>query len=254
MFSRHDVPRNKWIPLARALRDTPEGTEAARLRASLSKGRRKSLDELAVAEWPMNYLLIDVAQAIDAAITDRNLLGLADGTGLAEVAGKNRELIAKALAPYANKVETWGDGLSVTLLNELHEAGIDRALLLLSDLYGKAVRPDVAVRADELGYLLGPYDSYHSVHAPEAPADQTWETAQFDQAAYANGRVLKADGHGHSGFRGRGFHLAPSAAWPYVEQRVGRCFATIPTGRGSWTVTPPRSALTTTTRCIRQRE
>lgn len=221
MFSRHDIPRNKWIPLARALREAPEGAEAARLRNSFSKYQRKSLDELAGAEWPMNHLLIDVAQAIDAAMTDRNLLGLASTIGMAEVAGKNRTLIIEALTPYANKAETWGDGLSVTLLNELHEAGIDRALLLLSDLYGKTIRPDVAAAADELGYLLGPYDSYHSVHSPDIQADQTWETAQFDLAAYANGRVLKADGQGHRGFRGSGFHLAPSAAWPYVEQRVG---------------------------------
>jgi hypothetical protein len=221
MFSRHDVPRNKWVPLARALRDAPEGTEAARLRASFSKGQRGSLGELAGAEWPMDYLLVDVAQAIDAAMTDRDLSGLADAAGMVDVADRNRVLIAKALAPYANKAETWGDGLSITLLNELHEAGLDRALLVLSDLYGKAVRPDVAARAEELGYLLGPYDSYHSVHSPDAQADQTWETAQFDQAAYASGRVLKAEGQGRSGFRGKGFYLAPSAAWPYVERRVG---------------------------------
>jgi len=221
MFSRHDVPRNKWVPLAKALRDAAAGSDAARLRASFSSDQRRSLDELAGAEWPMNHLLLDVAQAIDTAMTSRRLLGLAETTALAEVAVKNRALIAKALAQFANPPETWGDGLSVTLLNDLHGAGIDRALLLLSDLYGKAVRPDVAARAEALGYLLGPYDSYHSVHPPGAPPDQTWETAQFDQAAYTDGRVLKLNGQGHGGFRGRGYHLAPSAAWPHVQRRVG---------------------------------
>jgi len=221
MFSRHDVPRNKWVPLAKALRDAAAGSDAARLRASFSSDQGRSLNELAGAEWPMNHLVLDVAQAIDAAMTSRSLLGLVETTALAEVAAKNRALIAKALAPFAHPPETWGDGLSVTLLNELQKAGIDRALLLLSDLYGQAVRPDVAARAEQLGYLLGPYDSYHSVHPPGAHPDQTWETAQFDQAAYTDGRVLKLDGQGHGGFRGRGYHLSPSAAWPYVQRRVG---------------------------------
>jgi hypothetical protein len=176
----------------------------------------------------MNHLVLDVAQAIDAAMTSRSLLGLVETTALAEVAAKNRALIAKALAPFAHPPETWGDGLSVTLLNELQKAGIDRALLLLSDLYGKAVRPDVAARAEALGYLLGPYDSYYSVHPPGAHPDQTWETAQFDQAAYADGRVLKLDGQGHGGFRGRGYHLAPSAAWPHVQRRVGAVLTSNP--------------------------
>jgi hypothetical protein len=135
MFSRHDVPRNKWVPLAKALRDAATGTDAARLRGSFSSDQRRSLNELAGAEWPMNHLLLDVAQAVDAAMTSRSLLGLAETTALAEVAVKNRARIAKALAPFANPPETWGDGLSVTLLNDLHGAGIDRALLLLSDLY-----------------------------------------------------------------------------------------------------------------------
>ena len=220
MFSRHDVPRNKWVPLAKALRDAPDDSEAARLGASFSSDQRRSRGELAGAEWPMNYLVLDVAQAIDAAMASRGLLGLKETTALPEVTGRNRALIVRALAPFANPPETWGDGLSITLLNNLHDAGIDRALLLLSDLYAKAVRPDVAARAGELGYLLGPYDSYHSVHSPGAPEDQTWETAQFDETASTDGRVLRIDGQGHGGFRGRGYHLAPSAAWPYVERRV----------------------------------
>jgi hypothetical protein len=28
------------------------------------------------------------------------------------------------------------------------------------------------------------------------------------------------DGSGHGGFKNRGFHLSPTAAWPYVRQRV----------------------------------
>ncbi len=81
---------------------------------------------------------------------------------------------------------------------------------------------DVAAKAAGLGYLTGPYDSYHSVHNPKAAPDATWETAQFDQAAFAHGRVQNADGSGHGGFKNQGYHLSPAGAWPYVRSRVNR--------------------------------
>jgi hypothetical protein len=107
------------------------------------------------------------------------------------------------------------------MLDALREAGLERALLLLSDLFARSPRTEAAGRADSLGFLLGPYDSYHSVHPPDADPEKTWETAQFDRAAYERGRVLNADGTGHRGFRGVGYHFSPVAAWPYVQKRVG---------------------------------
>jgi hypothetical protein len=79
-------------------------------------------------------------------------------------------------------------------------AQLPRVSWLYSDLYAHSPRPDVAARATQLGFLFGPYDSYHSVHAPDAAPDDTWETSQFDKAAYEQGRVLNPDGTGRQGF------------------------------------------------------
>ena len=228
MFSRHDVPRNQWLALARKLQAAPANSEAGKLRAAFTDSQRADLAELAAAKLPMDYLLIDVAQAINGAMAARPLSALPATSPLTAVVAANRAFTARALAPFANDPETWGDGLSLTLVNDLHEAGIDRAVLLLSDLYGQAVRPDVAKRANELGYLLGPYDSYHSVHSPTALSGQTWETAQFDEHAYEDGRVVKAEGMRQGGFKGNGFHFAPAAAWPYVQERVASVLANNP--------------------------
>lgn len=221
MFSRHDVDRRNWIPLAQALRAAPKGSFGARLRSLLSDEERKALDELAEAEWPMKHLTLTLALAFDRALVSRVLLGQPDELSVREVAEGNREALAMNLAEFVHDPKTWGDGLSCTLLEEMHGAGIEQAVLLLSDLYGTAVRPDAVARAAELGYLLGPYDSYHSVHSPSAHPDRTWETAQFDREAYEKGRVVKAEGRRQGGFKGRGFHFAPVAAWPYVLRRVG---------------------------------
>jgi hypothetical protein len=58
--------------------------------------------------------------------------------------------------------------------------------------------------------------------------DHTWETAQFDEAAFEDGRVLNADGTGRGGFKGAGFHFSPAAAWPYVQERVTKLRGVVP--------------------------
>ncbi len=232
MFSRHDVPSQKWVPLAQAIRDAPEASFEARLRLQFSDDERAALTELAESEWPIKYLVLTLAQAFERVLTSRTWLGLPESMSPKAIVTRNREALADGLKEFVHDPDTWGDGLSVTLLNEMHRAGIDRAVLSLSDLYGAAVRPAVAKHATELGYLLGPYDSYHSVHSPDAHPDKTWETAQFDREAFENGRVVKAGGQRQGGFMGRGFHLSPSAAWPYVQERVGNVLAN--NGYSSW--------------------
>ena len=222
LFSRHDIPRNKWVPFARALRTAPPESLGGKLVTSFPKDQRSALEELAAAEWPMDYLTVGLAGAIDTALAGRNLLGQNPEVPAAKVISRNKKALADAFGSFLNPAESWGDGMSMSLLNSLHEAGVDRALLVLSDLYGRSFRPDVVAQAEKLGYLLGPYDSYHSVHSPTAGPNDTWETAQFDQAAYEQGRVLNPDGSGHGGFKNRGYHFSPNAAWPYVQERVGR--------------------------------
>ncbi|MCS1408862.1 MAG: hypothetical protein M2R45_02039 [Verrucomicrobia subdivision 3 bacterium] len=75
------------------------------------------------------------------------------------------------LGRFLRLASSWGDGLSIPLLNGLSEAGGENAVLLLSDLYSKSVRPDVVTRVAELGFLIGLYDSYHSVHSSDASPD-----------------------------------------------------------------------------------
>jgi hypothetical protein len=224
-FSRHDVPRGSWIALARKLRDAAAESPEGRLRERFWPEQRKSLEELAASERAATPWMNEVAGAINGALSlDRasgasSQTALANPKALAELAERRRDIEA-ALGGIANDPKTWGDGFSISLLDELHAAGIDRAVLILSDLYSRALRPDVVARAEELGYLIGPYDSYHSVHAPDAAPDETWETAQFDREAFESGRVLTREGKGSGGFKGRGFHFSPLASRPYMERRV----------------------------------
>lgn len=128
--------------------------------------------------------------------------------------------------------DEWGGGLSLKLLERLSENGLDR-LWLGVDSWQEGFRHPVAVaKAKELGYLIGPYDSYHSIHHPQEP--ETWETAQFDLALYERGAIVNADGTKNRGFQQKGYHLSPLVAQPFVEKRVNAIVAQMPTPFNSW--------------------
>ena len=221
LFCKQDIPEDKWQDFAKSLSEAPRESFGSKLTALFSDQQRGVLVELESSESPKRYLIDQLALAINEALMRQDLLGLSPDTPEQETINQNKQAFASAYAEYVNPPETWGDGISLPLLQSLHEAGIERAVLILSDLYGRSVRPDVAAYAKKLGYLFGPYDSYHSIHPPDAKPDQTWETAQFDLAGYDSGRVINADGSGHGGFLGRGFHFSPKVAWPYMKNRVG---------------------------------
>ena len=118
----------------------------------------------------------------------------------------------------AAHIYLWGDGVSVKMMEVFAENGFDRLWLGLDSWQGGYRHPQAIVKAKELGYLIGPYDSYHSIHHPDEP--DTWETAQFDLELYETGAVVRADGRKRRGFQGKGYKLSPLAARPYVEKRV----------------------------------
>ncbi len=228
LFSRHDVARSRWAEWARALRDSPAGTAGAKLWEGLAADARSAFLELAAGPHEAESVTARAAAGVDRALRDATWLELPADLPVPEVIRRNREALAGQYGEFLQPAEAWGDGPSRALVDALRNDGIRRAVLLLSDLHAASPRPELASYAAAAGFLLGPYDSYHSVHDPEAPSDETWETAQFDREAYVRGRILDADGRGRAGFRGRGFYFSPVAAWPWFLRRVGRLAAQVP--------------------------
>ena len=132
----------------------------------------------------------------------------------------------------AAHVYLWGDGLSVKLLERFAESGLDRLWLGVDSWQDGFRHPTAVAKARELGYLIGPYDSYHSIHHPNEK--DTWETAQFDLSLYESGAIVNADGTKNRGFKKKGYHLSPLVARPYVEDRVNGIVAQMPTDFNTW--------------------
>lgn len=116
-------------------------------------------------------------------------------------------------------VEKWYNQDSVDILREMKEAGIDRAWIGLNSWEQAYQKPQLVEEAVRNGYLIGPYDSYHSIHEP---GKEQWITAAFpDASLYENATVENEKGDKIAGFQNTGRKLNPTLAMPSVKQRVG---------------------------------
>ena len=116
--------------------------------------------------------------------------------------------------------------LSPAIFDKLRALGFDRFWLGVSSLAQLKNMPDAPDAAKKLGFLLGPYDSYDSIHSPTEK--DTWETAQFDADLYEKGAIVGPDGRKMAGFQKKGYWLSSIAARPYMERRVASTFAAYP--------------------------
>ena len=151
---------------------------------------------------------------------------------LTEVYRRNCLLFYAAFFDTLRHPDEWGDGLSVKLLEQFAENGLDRLWLGVDSWQDGFRHPAAIAKAKELGYLVGPYDSYHSIHHPNEK--DTWETAQFDLSLYASGAIVNADGTKSRGFKKKGYHLSPLVAQSYVENRVNGIVAQMPSDFNTW--------------------
>ncbi len=186
---------------------------------------KDALSALATEEWPGVY-------AKQAFITEANRLIRDWGDTLATTATeperlrvgseKLTEMFPKTLKPPAD----WGGGLSIKIMDQLKSAGIDRLWIGLDTWRTGLGHPEAVQQAEKNGYLIGPYDSYHSMHSPTE--SETWETAQFGEELYATGAIIDPDGKSKPGFKQKGRLLSPAAARPYVEKRIGSLMKQVP--------------------------
>ncbi|SKD09738.1 Glycosyl hydrolases related to GH101 family, GHL1-GHL3 [Chitinophaga ginsengisegetis] len=130
---------------------------------------------------------------------------------------RNKLLLKKGLGEIIDNPVDWGKE-SVSLMHDMYQSGIKKAWIGLSDWADGLKNPLLVEEANKLGYLIGPYDSYHSIHQKE---DREWRTCWFpDSSLYDNASVTNASGKKTGGFIGVGRQLNPTLAFPSVKQRV----------------------------------
>ena len=247
LLSQYDV--TDWQRFATRL--SGDGKVATQIWAQLNAEARKAIREIAQSAHASKYVRRVVSRAISeqlekpdfynptiwteipftsetAQLISRDVSTLS----LTEVYRRNCLLFYAAFSETLRHPDEWGDGLSVKLLEQFAENGLDRLWLGVDSWQDGFRHPTAVAKAKALGYLVGPYDSYHSIHHPNEK--DTWETAQFDLTLYETGAIVNADGTKSRGFKKKGYHLSPLVAKPYVENRVNGIVEQMPSDFNTW--------------------
>ncbi len=242
-LTRHDIHPKKWRAFCQRLVEQSKAGQLSpgkRIKQLMEPERWAEVVEISNAQWPYKYLKSQVAGELSQLLERpdfydeacwRNvdlpeeaaelLKKKSDELTTAEICRMNGLILHAGFPEFMLAVAEWGDGVSIKMLEQFRENGFDRMRLCVDGWEGVEKRPEVAKQADQMGYLFGTYDSYHSIHDPSTHGtDSTWTTAQFDRELFEKGPIVRRDGKKRGGFKGTGFKLSPIAARPYVEKRV----------------------------------
>lgn len=141
-----------------------------------------------------------------------------------EIIKLNKRLLKLSIENSFKNDEEWAVDRNLNLIKSIHSSGIDRAWFGLDDWTQAFISPDMIKYANDQGYLIGPYDSYHSIHEP---LKEKWNTAVFkDTSLYENSVITDESGKKISGFQNVGRKLNPVLSIPSVKQRVGEILDT----------------------------
>lgn len=130
----------------------------------------------------------------------------------------NKLLLKSALQDAVPAISAWGQAGSTDLIKELSSSGVKNAWIGLPNWADGLMNPQLVDEANRAGYLIAPYDSYHSI---QQNPDPSWNTASFpDPSLYENATITRKDGTKVPGFLQRGRKLNPVLAMPSVRQRA----------------------------------
>ena len=247
LLSQYDV--TDWKAFATRL--SGDGQVAKHIFSQLNTEAQEVVRDMARTDYSSNYSRRVVSRALseqlekpdfyDASVWTEISLGAETEKlvsrdvltlSLIEVYRRNCLLLYTAFPDTLRHPDEWGDGFSVKLLERFAESGLDRLWLGVDSWQDGFRHPTAVAKAREIGYLVGPYDSYHSIHHPNEK--DTWETAQFDLSLYETGAIVNADGTKNRGFKKKGYHLSPLVAQPYVENRVNDIVTQMPVDFNTW--------------------
>lgn len=130
----------------------------------------------------------------------------------------NKSALAASLPEVFHDAQSWMDKDTVGLIREMKESGLSQAWIGLNSWEQAYAKPELVRAAADSGYLIGSYDSYHSIHEP---GNEQWITAAFDDHSLYDGATVSGrNGKKISGFQGVGRKLNPTLALPAVMDRM----------------------------------
>ena len=130
----------------------------------------------------------------------------------------NKYLLSANLPDVFGNPSNWMERDTVDLIRQLKASGISQAWIGLNSWEQAYAKPELVEEAVGQGYLIGSYDSYHSIHEP---GKEQWITARFeDTSLYDRASVEDRNGGKIEGFKGVGRKLNPVLSLPAVRERM----------------------------------
>lgn len=111
-----------------------------------------------------------------------------------------------------------GEGNSMEILDNLKKLGIEKSWLGFHNYMMGVINPKFVEKANNMGYLIAPYDSYKSIHLK---GKEKWNTASFrDEKLYETGIITNKKNKPIKGFNGVGRELNPKFSFNEVKFRM----------------------------------
>ncbi|WP_042346580.1 glycoside hydrolase [Bacillus massiliigorillae] len=130
----------------------------------------------------------------------------------------NKCALQNNLPSVFSPVDEWANDRTLDLVKKINDAGIDKAWFGLDNWIQGFIKPEMVNYATSSGYLMGPYDSYHSIHEP---GKEKWHSATFkDTKLFDKATIEGKDGEKLSGFQNVGRKLNPTLSLPSVQGRL----------------------------------
>lgn len=190
------------------------------------------LDQLAAQDYVDNYQKKVIVRGLSTLLKREDLYRAFGGESdamkdknMMQVIQYNKLLLVQNLPDvFLEPVSTWADSRTVDVIKDMKDKGMEHAWIGLNNWEDGFGKPELVDEAAKSGYLVGPYDSYHSIHEP---GKEQWNTAAFpDDSLYESATVTDQKGEKIAGFQKVGRKLNPVLAMPFVKERVSKILDT----------------------------
>ena len=221
-----------WVSFSKTLSSSKPGSFISTIFKDLSPSVVKNIDlVLKKKRSPFKYIRREILNAVSNAIFNQ-IEAIKTSKGANNIAlqiqAKRRSFYDAFPKGTLEDPKEWGNGASTWIINRLKNAKIDRAWFGHNDYIEGRNHIEFIDEAKRNGYLVGSYDSYHSMHDPK---NTLWPTANLGAEAFKNGRIINEFGIPSKGFLGKGFHVNSRYIRTFFEQRTN---AQISIGFNSW--------------------
>ncbi|WP_240155534.1 glycoside hydrolase [Candidatus Pantoea multigeneris] len=170
-------------------------------------------------KWQQIQLIEALNQAITTQVKDiKTDVVSSDLTPQQQQAAAVRDWTQQHLAQWLTPPTTWGQSLSLPLLESLQLAGLPRLWLGTDNWTAALLNPAAIGQAKNAGWLVASYDSYDT--AIPRGINNNWLTAQIPTNLGEKCAIVRENGTRLPGFGGAGYYLNPGCMLDWSRQRM----------------------------------